>query len=273
MKKTLIAFLPFLVAFVAYGQSLGFEVKMKYPAFVVGEPVRASVTIENHGVRPVRIDDFSVFKNNRLFFEIWERPHVHLPQIREGKIVSELLLERNEGTVLDVVLSDWYSILEPGNYRIRAVLIQGDERYATDVVPFDIVSGLELAAATQYFPGRPPIKRQLRLVYLTRNGKDVAFLRSWDNTGVIYGTLPIGSLLRIKKPVLQQADETTFFVFRQVTRDANQRTEIISDASGVSLKEQLFSIDANVPTVDALRKAVDEAGASRDSTKAKANKK
>ena len=267
MNRLAIVLLPFFASSLAFAQSLGFEVRMKYPTFVVGEPVVASVTIENRGVRPVNISNFGPFRENRLFFEISQKPHVFLPQRREGKILEELELERNEGTVCEVKLSDWYNLLEPGVYRVRAVLIVGDERFATELAAFDIVPGIELAAATQFLPGRPPVERSLRLVYWTRNGKDIAFLRAWDATGVTYGTLEIGPLMRIKKPVLQQADETTFFIFRQVTRDANQRAEIVSDASGVSLKEQLLSLDSNVPTVDALRQAVDEADQARDAKK------
>ena len=252
------AFLALLLAAsLSYAQSLGFEVKMKYPTFVVGEPVIASVTIENHGVRPVNISDFGPYKGNRLFFEISVSPHTYLPQRREGKIVSDLELERNEGTEFEVRLSDWYDRLKPGVYRIRAVLLVGDERYAS----------------TQYLPGRPPTERSLRLVYWSRNGRDVAFLRAWDSTGAVYGTLEIGTLLRIRKPVLQQADENTFFVYRQVTRDTNQRAEITSDASGVSLKEQLLSLDTNVPIIDELRQAVDEADAARAAKKKKKNGK
>ena len=267
------AFLALLLAAsLSYAQSLGFEVKMKYPTFVVGEPVIASVTIENHGVRPVNISDFGPYKGNRLFFEISVSPHTYLPQRREGKIVSDLELERNEGTEFEVRLSDWYDLLKPGVYRIRAVLLVGDERYASALTAFDVVPGIELAAATQYLPGRPPTERSLRLVYWSRNGRDVAFLRAWDSTGAVYGTLEIGTLLRIRKPVLQQADENTFFVYRQVTRDTNQRAEITSDASGVSLKEQLRSLDTNVPIIDELRQAVDEADAARAAKKKKDGK-
>ncbi len=269
MNRFLTSLVPVFAASLAYAQSLGFEVKMTNTTFVVGEPVIASVTIENHGIRPVNISDFGPYKENRLFFEIAQTQHDYLPQRREGKIVTELALERNEGTVCEVRLSDWYDLLKPGLYRVRAVLIVGNERYATPLTSFDIVPGIELASATQYLPGRPPIERSLRLVYWSRGGKDVAFLRSWDKTGVVYGTLQIGPLMRVKKPVLLQADETTFFIFRQVTRDANQRTEIHSNASGVSLQEQLFTLDSNFPTVDALRQAVDEANAARNTKKGK----
>ena len=69
-------------------QSLGFAVEMKHPAYVVGEPVLAAVTIENHGFRPVNITDFGPFKDNRLFFEISRTPQVYLKQRREGKIIN-----------------------------------------------------------------------------------------------------------------------------------------------------------------------------------------
>lgn len=252
---------------VACAQALGFEVKMTYGAYVVGEPVTAAVTIENHGVRPVNIAEFGPYKDNRVFFEIWRTAQNYLKKRREGKIITDLEIEKDEGAVCNVVLSDWYPLLDAGSYRVRAVLIAGDERYESPVAAFDVVPGIELAAATQYLPGRPPVERSLRLVYWTRNGKDVAFLRAWDGNGVTYGTLEIGQLLRVRKPVLQQAGETTFHVFRQVTGEANQRAEIVSDASGVSLKEQLVTLDSGVPIVESLRQAVDEAKAAKAAKK------
>ena len=266
MKRILTALLLAALAWrapVANAQALGFEVKMKSGSYVIGEPVNAAVTIENHGVRPVNISEFGPYRENRLFFEIWRTAHDYLAQRREGKVVSDLEIEKDEGAVCNVVLSDWYPLLEAGSYRIRAVLIVGDERYESPMTTFDIVPGIELASATQYLAGRPPVKRSLRLVYWTRNGKDVAFLRAWDNNGVTYGTLEIGQLLRVRKPVLQQAGDTKFYVYRQVTSEANQRAEIVSDASGVSLREQLVTLDSGVPIVESLRKAVDEAKAAK----------
>ncbi len=266
MKGILLAAVAILAAApTALAQALGFAVETAYGSYVVGEPVKASVTIENHGVRPVNISDFGPYKANRLFFEIFRTPQNYLPKKREGKIVTDLEIEKDEGAVCNVVLSDWYPLLEAGSYKVRAVLIVGDERYESPMTAFDVVPGIEVAAATQYIAGRPPIERSLRLVYWTRNGKDVAFLRAWDSNGVTYGTLEIGPMLRIKKPVLQQAGENKFFVHRQVTKDANQRAEIVSDASGISLKEQLVAIDPNHPVIDSLRQAVDESRAEKAS--------
>ena len=253
-----------VAASAARAQSLGFEVEMKHPSYVVGEPVLAAVTIENHGFRPVNITDFGPFKENRLFFEISRTPQVYLKQRREGKIVTDLELEKDEGTTCGVNLSEWYDLLSPGAYRIRAVLIIGNQRYESPTTSFDIVPGIELATATQYLQGRPPIERTLLLVYWSRGGRDVAFLRAWDANGKIYGTIEIGSLIRNRKPVLQKVSETTYYVHRQVTSDALQRAEILSDESGVSLKEQLLAVDSAVPISDALRDAASDARKERD---------
>ncbi len=253
-----------VAASAARAQSLGFEVEMKHPSYVVGEPVLAAVTIENHGFRPVNITDFGPFKENRLFFEISQTPQVYLKQRREGKILAELELEKDEGTTCGVNLSDWYNLLSPGAYRIRAVLILGNQRYESPTTSFDIVPGIELATATQFLQGRPPIERTLLLVYWSRHGRDVAFLRAWDASGKIYGTIEIGSLIRNRKPVLQRVDDTTYYVHRQVTSDALQRAEIISDVSGVSLKEQLLAVDSAVPISDALRDAASSIKESRE---------
>ncbi len=261
-----------VAASAALAQSLGFEVAMKHASYVVGEPVIASVTIENHGFRPVHLTDFGPFKENRLFFEISQQPQVYLKQRREGKIITDVELEKDEGTTCDVNLSEWYNLLAPGPYRIRAVLILGNERYESPLTGFDIVPGIELASETQYLQGRPPIERKLLLVYWSRNGKDVAFLRARDSNGTTYGTLELGSLIRNRRPVLQKAGETTYFVHRQVTSDAFQRAEIISDASGVSLKEQLISVDVAVPVSDALWDAANTVKDEREKKKDKREK-
>ena len=229
-----------VAASAAKAQSLGFEVEMKHPSYVVGEPVLAAVTIENHGFRPVNITGFGPFKDNRLFFEISRTPQVYLKQRREGRIITDLELEKDEGTSCGVNLSEWYDLLSPGAYRIRAVLIVGNERYESPTTIFDIVPGIELATATQYLQGRPPVERTLLLVYWNRGGRDVAFLRAWDASGRTYGTIEIGSLIRNRKPVLQKVSETTYHVYRQVTSDALQRAEIVSDESGVAMKERLL---------------------------------
>ena len=187
-----------------------------------------------------------------------------MKQRREGKIITELELEKDEGSTCGVNLSEWYDLLSPGSYRIRAVLILGNERYESPFTGFDIVPGIELARATQYLQGKPPIERTLLLVYWSRGGKDVAFLRAWDSNGRIYGTIEIGSLLRNRKPVLQKVDDTTYYVHRQVTSDALQRAEIISDVSGVSLKEQQVAIDPAVPISDALRDAASRVKEARE---------
>jgi hypothetical protein len=231
---------------------------------VVGEPVLAAVTIENHGFRPVNITNFGPFKENRLFFEISQTPQVYLKQRREGKIITELELEKDEGSTCGVNLSEWYNLLSPGSYRIRAVLILGNERYESPMTGFDIVPGIELATATQYLQGKPPVERTLLLVYWSRGGKDVAFLRAWDSNGRTYGTLEIGSLLRNRKPVLQKVNDTVYYVHRQVTSDALQRAEIISDGSGVSLKEQQVAVDPAVPISDALRDAASQVKEARE---------
>ena len=259
-----IAALALLTTSASLAQSLGFAVEMKHSSYVVGEPVLATVTIENHGFRPVNISDFGPFKGNRLFFEISQTPQVYLKQHREGKIITDLELEKDEGATQGVNLSNWYDLLSPGSYRIRAVLILGNERYESPMTAFDVVPGIELSSTTQYLKGRPPIERTLLLVYWSRDGKDVAFLRAWDTSGAIYGTLEIGPLIRNRKPVLQKAGETTYYVHRQVTSDALQRAEIISDASGISLKEQLAAVDSAVPISDALRDAATSAREARE---------
>lgn len=251
-----------MMCLASYAQTVNFTIKMEYDSFVVGEPVVATVKLINKGARPINVSDYGAFKDNRLFFEISraEYPELYLPKKRPTKLVTNLSLERDEGEALTFTLSEWYDLIATGKYMIKAVLISGNIRYETNLESFEIVPGIELTKISQYIAGKPPIERTLSLVYWNRKGKDVAFLRAIDTrSGLMYRTLLVGNILRVKKPVMEAADEKTFYIFRQVSRDVLMRTVIESTYEGVQLKEQVQAVDVSrAPVIDALRDAVEK---------------
>lgn len=273
LKKILtISFALLMFATYASAQLISFASKTSHSVYISCEPVEVQVNIVNKGARPIVISDFEAFKNNRLYFEISKAssPHFYLKQVKTGKIVPELNLEKGEGIEFTVELSDWYDLTAEDKYFVKAVLVCGDTKYTTELATFEIVPGIELLQTSQYVAGHPAIERTLSFVYWSREGKDVAFLRAWDKaTGARYQTLVIGTVLRVKKPVLEPIDDTSYYFYRQVTRDVFVRAEVHSTVDGVSIKEQLQAIDQpSSPMVDSLRKAVEDA-----STKGKSSKK
>lgn len=228
------------MSFTASAQLITFNLKMGFDAYVVGEPISANVTIVNRGVRPIMISEFGPFKDNRIFFEISrstkENKQKLLPQIRPGKLLTDLELSKDDGAAFDFKLSEWYDLLEAGTYSIRAVLISGNVRYETNSALIDIVPGIELARMRQFIPGRPVVERVISLVYWSRGGRDVAFLRAWDdNSQAKYRTLVLGPILRVAKPVIEEVDENKYMIYRQASKNTMVRAEIISDANGITL--------------------------------------
>ena len=269
MLKKVLSLCLAAALFVSYAsaQLISFDQTMTHNVYISCEPVEVTVNIVNKGARPIVISDFETFKNNRLYFEISKAtaPHFTLRQVKPGKIVPELNLEKGEGIEFSVELSEWYDLTEEGKYFVKAVLVSGDTKYSTELATFEIVPGIELLQASQYVAGHPAIERTLSFVYWTRDGKDVAFLKAWDkSTGARYQTLTIGTILRVKKPVLEPIDDTSYYFYRQVTRDVFVRAEVHSTVDGISVKEQLQAIDQpSSPMVDSLRKAVEDAAAKK----------
>lgn len=259
-KIARIASLLVLATFPAFAQKVSFAVKMSHDTYIVGEPVSVQLKIANLGVEPVVIDDFEAYKDNKLYFTISKDGKSPLPQRREGKIVQDLSLERDTAEAFEVNLSEWYKLLEAGHYVLRAVLVNNDMRYTSAGVSFDIVPGLELASVSQFLDGYPPVERTLRLVYWNRDGREFAFLRATDSNGVIWQTLNLGYIVRVRRPSFAKAGENSFYIYRQASRDMLVRSEIISDGKGVMLKEQMRAVDSvSSPMVDSLREAVQNA--------------
>ncbi len=259
-KMIRLAFLLALATLPVFAQKISFAVKMGHDAYIVGEPVSVQVKIANLGIEPVIIDEFEAYKDNKLYFSISKDGKSPLPQRREGKIVQELSLEKDTAEAFEVNLSEWYRLLEEGHYVLKAVLVNNNMRYTSAGVSFDIVPGLELASVSQFLDVHPPVERTLRLVYWNRDGREFAFLRAVDSTGVIWQTINLGYILRVRRPSFAKAGGNAFYIYRQASRDMLVRTEIVSDEKGVMMKEQLRAVDSvSSPMVDSLREAVQNA--------------
>lgn len=260
MKKCFfIASIVAFSAFTAFAQRIRFDLKLKTSSYIVGEDVAVSVSISNLGAQPLVIDDFPEYKDHRLFFEIFQREHVFLPKLREGKIIADLNLEENEGEAFDIILSEWYKLLDAGRYMVRAVLICNGRRYETKTVSFDIVPGIELASVVQNIRGAHPYERKISLVYWGRDGRQLAFVRAVDlDTGAILKTLNLGAIILVRRPSIVSNGTDGFFIYRQATSDVMIRTDLVSDDRGITLRRQQQKLESSASQlVDALRQGAE----------------
>lgn len=252
------AYIALIVCFAVssvFAQRIRFDLKLKTSSYVVGEDIAVTVSISNLGAQPLVIDDFPEYKDHRLFFEIFHEEHVFLPKLRDGKIITDLNLEEKEGEAFDIILSEWYKLLDPGHYMVRAVLICNDRRYETKTQSFDIVPGIELAKVVQTVRGSHPFERKISLVYWNRDGKQLAFVRATDiDSGAIMKTLSLGSIILVRRPTIVPNGSDGYYIYRQATSDILMRTELVSNEKGIILKRQQQKLDSSSdPLVDALR--------------------
>lgn len=265
MKCKILAFVAALVSFASLGlaQTIRFNLEMDHPSYVIGEHVGCKVSLGNLGAKPVVIGDFKAFEENRVFFEIYAKQGVFLEKVREGKIIRDMDLGRNEALAFEVDLSEWYALLHPGHFFVRAVLICNGRRYESPTRSFDIVPGIEMARLVQYIPGAPAVERTISLVYWNRGGRELAFLRASDSpTGVVWMTLFLGDVVRVRKASIQRDtdDPASFSVYRQATRDMLVRTIVQSDSHGMKILKQTRAVETvSSPMVDSIREAVENA--------------
>ncbi|MDD5704667.1 MAG: hypothetical protein PHR35_01990 [Kiritimatiellae bacterium] len=242
----------------AQAQLLAFDMRPKYGSYVVGEPVWVDLRLVNRGASPIVIDDHEVFRHNRIFFEISIDPQVYLNQSREGRIVDDLDLGKNEPYAAEIDLGAWYPLLREGRYFANAVLLHNDLRYATERRMFDVVPGIELSRATAIISTTPRVERRFSLVYWARGEREYAFLRATDTPdGVVWPTLELGPIVRFTPPSIALNDPDGVTVTHQATRAIFMTSTIRSDRNGILLLSQKQTVDsAAEPLIKALSEAV-----------------
>ncbi|MBR0057198.1 MAG: hypothetical protein IJP66_07695 [Kiritimatiellae bacterium] len=252
--------LPALIAANAVAQSVSFSLSMNHQELVLGEQAELTFQVRNLGVAPIMISDYEGFRSNRLDIEITDQSRRVVAPFSADPVIPELSLEKDEAQTFRVPLTDLFPLPE-GHYFARVKILNGDYRYDSPQVSFDIVTGIELATATHHVSLRPAVERTLRLVYWAREGHEYAFLRADDrpSRGQIR-TLLLGDIMRVRAPSIERkaGADGQFFIYRQVTRDTLSRTEIVSDADGIRVADVKRAVEsASSPMIDSLRKAVE----------------
>lgn len=265
-NRVLLSLSLIFVSIVSFGQMVSFKISMNHPSYVVNEPVELSVRLVNQGVMPIHISDYSGYKDNKLVIEIRNQKNEVLTPFRTDPLISELSLEKDEGELFKILLSEWF-ILPPAHYQIKVVLYCNGYRYSSPLEVFDVVPGFELAVTSHYISLHPAIERTLRLVYWSREGREIAFLRADDSPAKsVCRTLMLGDIVRVKRPSIEKVknSEGVFYIYRQATRDLLVRNEIISDDSGIRISDTKRAVDsASSPVIDSLRRAVEKKNAEK----------
>lgn len=245
-------------------QKVTFAISTNHRSYVVGEQVELTFRIGNAGVAPIIISDFEAYRDNRIEIEISAQGQNRLKPFREGDIIGDLSLEKDETQAFRVPLADWFN-LPVGHYRVAVKLFCNDMLYRSRDEVFDVVPGIELASISHFASRNPPVERTLRLVYWAREGRETAFLRADDSPpDSKWRTIELGDIVRVKRPSIEAnpANPNSFLVFRQVNRDTLSRVEIISNEEGIRVADVKRAVEsASSPMIDSLREAIEKKAA------------
>jgi hypothetical protein len=221
------------------------DLTLDQSVYIVGEPIRADVTIANHFPTPFGIGPGIDYRRNNLTFEIKDNARDTLPSKHpDAAMIANLMLAGGESHAAAFELDEWYAMSRTGSYIVRAVVRRDDRIYTSPARAINIVPGLEVASAVQFFGDRPDIQRKLSLVYYMRRQAEFLFLRCTDTPGDrIWMTLELGRLVRTTPPTLSIAPGGEVTIVHRATQDAFLRTRVRSTVDGVTLLAQEQGID------------------------------
>ena len=114
--------------------------KLDESAFVTGERVRGVIDVKNMSPDTITVDGTKY--DDRLFVEVFRASGmVELSRARDFPFVSPFRVGRNQGQLLETIVSDHY-VLEDGRYLVRPVLVHNKIRYEGEYKVFDVVPGI-----------------------------------------------------------------------------------------------------------------------------------
>jgi len=232
------------------------DMTLDHNVYIVGEPIRADVTLANHATIPLVTTPNLTSVRNGLSFDIRVKNSGSLAPLRPGTpLLPDCVVLPGEKHSLAFNLDEWYPMHETGRYLISAQIKFENRRYDSAIRMLDIVPGIELQSAIQLFSDRPNEQRNLALVYWARKDAEYLFLRVNDTPGDrTWTTLELGNLLRVTPPTLSVSPEGDITILHRATKDFFLRTHVKSTSREVVLVGQERLIDQRtLDTLDAER--------------------
>jgi hypothetical protein len=247
------------------------ELALDQTVYIVGEPIRADVSIVNRATLPFAIGSQAMSVEDKLTFDVLDNSrdmllpiHPDIPMIREAVVPPA----KSHAAAFE--LDEWYPITKTGRYIVTASVRRGDRRYDSPGRSFSVVPGLELKSALQLFADKPNDPRKLSLVYFMRREAEYLFLRVTDAPDDrTWTTLNLGRLLRTTAPTIAVSQDGEVTIIHRVTKDLFLKTRVRSTAKGVTLIGQDRIIDPDTAEEMRTQSAISDMDAKKDAAKKK----
>ncbi len=226
------------------GAQMAVDLKLSQSVYILGEAIRADVSIVNHATTPFLVGDGAAPLNGLSFRVTDNRRDLLAPSQPQEAMIAKLLLLGGATHRAAFELDEWYPLGRPGSYLVTAHVRRDDRLYESVTRAIDIVPGLEMKSAIQLFADRPEAQRKLSLVYFMRRQAEYLFLRITDTPGDrTWTTLELGQLLRTTPPTMEVSADGVATITQRATQDVYLKTRVKSTVTGVELLGQEQFLD------------------------------
>lgn len=182
------------------------EIKSDHPKYLKFENIDISVKIKDESYTPIVIgSNDGLDENATVTIQLFNsnKKYLPLPLTTKRPFVKNLLVNPGKIGSFTFDLTDYYTINEVGNYKIKAIVSFGDKVFQSNVISLEIFNGIELTSVQKLLPGYMDKTREYSLRYMVREGTEVIFLRVDElERGLNYGVIPLGDFIRVIQPEL-----------------------------------------------------------------------
>lgn len=258
MKKaaTAIFLAASLLAGHAVADNIIMDIRVSLPFidFLQNENVPLTVSLTNPGSTAFIIDDYPPFDQNSFsLFLRDQKGRLALPRTKTLAL-PECTIKPGETITFTINVNEFFDLREEGHYQVAATVYRGKDLANSRVLPFVIVSGIEIGRVRRIREGYDNSAFTYTLLYWPRNEKEYLFLRVAEvPSGRIFGFVTLGTIVRIAQPTIE-FEANTVVVTHQTARDNFIRTRL--DISGPTL-----TVLDNAPMTSSI--AIQEAAATQ----------
>ncbi len=198
----------------AAGAQIGVSLRLEHSRLLTFEPVRATVTIENQTAAPLYLSDGS--DEARLFFDVEPSPGESLARREAPMFVEPWVIPPRRTGTRTFDLLQLYRLADAAPYSVVARVEWDNTGFASAKSFFDLLPGMEIARYRAVLGSDPSARRTFWLRTLTRDRKDMLFLRIDDEEAELcYGVFELGPVVRIYRPALRFDRDDRIHVLHQ----------------------------------------------------------
>ncbi len=213
---------------------MAIRVSLPFIDFVQNENVPITISLTNPGATAFIIDDYPPYDQNSLTLFLNDpKGRLKLPRTKKSPL-PECTIKPGETVTFSINVNEIFDLSEEGHYQVAATVNRGTDKASSRILPFVIVSGIEIGKVRRLREGSDNSAFVYTLLYWARSEKEYLFLRITEApSDRIYGFATLGTIVRIAQPKIE-FEPGTVVITHQTSRDNFVRTRL--DISGPTLR-------------------------------------